>query len=218
MAQAMCFLPLSLVVQQSTTTPTNKISTRHMQKTTLTSPTPSSGYDAGETNTAFDMLVKRALLCQARKEGSSPQDIYHYLRKRCDASENTIQNKINSSLCRLLKHGFVCLHNKHMRRFKLTAKGKCMRYVEKKKSICRYPNRSRSRSLARSSCIKKNVCKYPTERHGRSRSRRRVASRSRSRAETKLRSKSRCRSKSRKPKNACGYPIRSKVQPKKKRC
>ena len=221
MAQAMCRLPLERIAKQSATNPPNKISTCQVEQSgsLLICPFPSSGSEATTSN-QYDMLIKQAFLCLARKDGSSPQDILHYIRQKCGGDKNSIEKKIESSLCRMLKHGFVYLHNKSMQRFKLTSKGKCMNFKEKKKSksVCRYPSRSKSRSRSRSERKRKNVCKYPAKKKRKSCSRRRTVnrrrskSRSKSRCRSKSRSKSRRRSKSRKPKNVCRYP------PKKKRC
>jgi len=204
------------------------------KKTTTDGPVPSLGCQYGETSVPYDMLIKRALIGQARKDGSSSQDLYHFIRKKCDAPEQFIKSKIESSLCRMFKNGFVYLNNKPYGRFKLTSKGKAMQYVEKKpksrgNSVCRYPGRSRSRSKARTSSVatckpkkKANVCKYSAaKRQGRSQSRGRAQSRgacrSKSRASSRSKSKSVCRykpPKAKRPrsssKSACRKPPQKK--------
>ena len=217
MIQAKCFLPLNFMVKQAATSLSKKVSRCQMEDigTARTRPTPSHGSYSSETKTAFDMLIMRAFLCQARKKESSLQDIYQYVRKRCDFSECTLQRKIKSSLSRLLRRGFITLHN--IQRFKLSARGKSTRCTgtKKSKSVGRFSSRWRSKSRSRPSCKKKkrNGYKNPCKKHKRSHSQRGTEGRSRPRTKTKSRSKSRCRSKPRKPKNA-NIRLGSKSNPK----
>ena len=190
-------------------------------------PLPSVGCLYGETSVPYDMLIKRAIMGQARKDGSSVQDLFHFIRKRCEAPDQYVKTKIEKSICRLYKKGFVYLNNKNCQRFKLTSKGKAMQFVpreRKNSSMCKYPGSSRSASKAQTSgratvatCKAKlpkkkaNVCKYPGNRQGRSRSRIRSNSRP-AKGQSRSRPKSVCRYKARsKSKSACRYPANQKM-------
>ena len=175
-------------------------------------PFPStSGCEFGQTPHAYDMLVKRALLKKARKDGSSCQDIVNYIRTHCDASEETIRAKLEPSLRRMYRDGYVYMQNKNHRRFKLTTKGREMKFCVKKK--VKPQKRTRSRSVRRYPAKKKTKRSVSRSRgRSRTRSRSRSRNRSRSRSVCKPIRRPRSRSTSRKPAAKPAAPLKSALK------